>query len=279
MITRQRLLNLLALLCLALIIVHGGARASAQSLGISPAFVDAKVKSGATYTKDYTITNNSGVRLRIRCSTGDYWYDEQTNARVDGRPGTFPRSASSWVQFSPAEVVVEPHGAAVMKAVISVPQTASGGFYTLPIFDMQVADSSGAASREGTASASVSVNFRGLLMLSTIGNSEYNVEIMSGLVASPTPAAPLKILLDVRNRSTAHVNLRGQFAVLNATGGFAGRGKIDEQRFMPGQRNELGAAWANDLSPGRYTAIVTLTYERAGLEPASLAYEMTFEVK
>jgi hypothetical protein len=265
------------MLCLALIAAPGGARA--QSLGISPAFVDAKVKGGATYSKDYTITNNTGVRLRVRCSVGDYWYDERTNARIDGRPGTLPRSASSWVQFSPAEVIIEPHGAGLVRAVISVPQAAAGGFYTSPVFDIEAADGPAGAGREGTASAAVLVNFRSLLMLSTIAGSEYNVEIMGGHVAPPTPASPLRVALDVRNRSTTHVNLRGQFAVLNAAGGFAGRGKIDERRFMPGQRDELGAAWANELMPGRYTAVVTLTYERAGLEPASLVYEAQFEVK
>ena len=275
--TRQGLLNLLALLCLTLFAAPGGTRA--QTLGISPALVDAKVKSGATYSKEYTITNNTGVRLRVRCSVGDYWYDERTNARVDGRAGTLPRSASSWVQFSPPEVVVEPRGAAVVKAVISIPQAAAGGFYTTPTFDIEAADAPAGAGREGTASAAVLVNFRGLLMLSTTGGAEYNVEITGGRVTPPTAASPLGVSLGVRNRSTAHVNLRGQFAVLNAEGGFAGRGKIDEQRFMPGQRNELGAAWANELAPGRYTAVVTLTYERAGMEPASLVYEMPFEVR
>lgn len=276
---RPRLTNLLGLLCTAVALTHGAAGARAQSLGISPAFVDAKVRSGATYSKDYTLTNNTGVRLRVRCSVGDYWYDERTNARVEGRPGTLPRSASAWVQFSPAEFVVEPHGASVVRAVISVPQAAAGGFYTLPTFDIEAADGSGAAGREGTASAAVTVNFRGLLMLSTVGGSEYNVEIAGGRVEPPTPSSPLRLSLDVRNRSTAHVSLRGQFAVLNAAGGFAGRGRVDEQRFMPGQRNELSAAWADELAPGRYTAVVTLTYERAGLEPASLVYELPFEVR
>ena len=275
----QRLSKLLGLLCTTLFIAHGVAGARAQSLGISPAFVDAQVRSGATYSKDYTLTNNTGVRLRVRCSVGDYWYDERTNARVEGRPGTLPRSASPWVQFSPAEFVIEPHGASVVRAIISVPQAASGGFYTLPTFDIETANAAAAASREGTAAASVRVNFRGLLMLSTIGSSEYSVEILGAHAEPPTSSSPLKLSLDVRNRSTAHVTLRGQFAVLDAAGGFAGRGRFDEQRFMPGQRNELATAWANELVPGRYTAVVTLTYDRAGPEPASLVYEIPFEVK
>jgi hypothetical protein len=278
MLILLRLPHLFVSTCGVLVLVALCATAArAQSLGISPAFVDAKVASGATYTRDYTVTNNSGTRLVIRCSVADYWYDERTNARVDGRPGTLPRSASSWVQFSPSEVVVEPHASAVVKAVITVPQSAAGGFYTVPVFDIEMADAR--TTRDGTASAAVAVNFRGLLMLSTAGNSEYNVEIMGGRITPPTLSSPLKIVLDVRNRSTAHVSLRGQFAILNSAGGFAGRGKIDEQRFMPGQRNELGTSWPGELAPGRYTAIITLTYERAGLEPTSLLYEQVFEVR
>jgi hypothetical protein len=275
MMTRRRFLHLLATTCAILLGALGAV--SAQSLGVSPAFVDAKVKSGATYTRDYTITNNSGARLVVRCSVADYWYDDRTNARVDGRPSTLPRSASSWVQFSPAEVFVEPHASALVRMVITVPQSAAGGFYAVPTFDIEAAEARPA--RDGTASAAVAVNFRSLLMLSTTGNSEYNVEVVGGKVIPPTPSSPFGIVLDVRNRSTAHVGLRGQFAILNAAGGFAGRGRIDEQRYMPGQRRELATSWAGALAPGHYTAVVTLTYERAGQEPASLLYEQAFEVR
>lgn len=277
MMTRRRFSHLFATTYAILLGALGAGAANAQSLGVSPAFVDAKVKSGATYTRDYTITNNSGARLVVRCSVADYWFDDQTNTRVDGRPGTLPRSASSWVQFSPAEVFVEPHASAVVRVVITVPQSAAGGFYTVPTFDIEAAEARPA--RDGTASAAVAVNFRGLLLLSTAGNSEYNVEIVGGKAAPPTPSSPLGIVLDVRNRSTAHVGLRGQFAILNAAGGFAGRGRIDEQRYMPGQRRELATSWPGELTPGHYTAVVTLTYERAGQEPASLLYEQAFEVR
>ncbi len=260
--------------CALLAALAAGARA--QTLGISPAFVDARVKSGATYTKDYTITNNTAARLRVRCSVADYWYDEH-NARVDGRAGTLPRSASPWVQFSPAEASVEPHGSAVIKAVITVPQQANGGFYTVPVFDIEPADR--AAANPGTASAGVAINFRGLLMLTTLDSTEYNVEVMGGRAEPPGASRPLELQLDVRNRSTAHVNLRGQFALLDAAGRFAGRGRLDAQRLMPGQRNTVNASWAGELTPGRYTAVVTLSYDRAGEDAASLIYELPFDVK
>src|SRR5712691_6034709 len=114
-------------------------RAQAQSLSFTPAFVDAKVKRGATYTKAFTVSNGTTTRLRLRCSLGDFWYGEN-NERIDGLPGTLPRSASPWVQFSPTELVIEPNSSATVNAVITIPQTAAGGYYTTPIFEAEAAD-------------------------------------------------------------------------------------------------------------------------------------------
>src|SRR6187397_2684966 len=96
--------------CVSALLLSTGAKAHAQkqSLGLTPALVDANVKRGLTYTQNFTVVNNTTTRLRFHCMVSDYWYDEQTNARVMGRPGTLPRSASTWVQFAPEEVIVDP---------------------------------------------------------------------------------------------------------------------------------------------------------------------------
>jgi hypothetical protein len=257
----------------------GAAKTHGQTLAISPAFVDAKVKRGATYNKAYSIANNTGTRLRFRFSVGDYWYDEN-NGRVDGRPGTLPRSASLWVQFSPAEVVIEPRSSTTVNAIITVPLTAAGGYYTTPIFEAEAANTSAATTLpKGALNASIALRFCGLLMLTTEDATEYNVEIMNGNVTPPSASAPLEMQIDVRNRSTAHARLRGIFAILNSVGGLAGSGKIEEKRYLPSQRDVLHAAWAGELAAGHYTALVTLTYDRAGMESATLVYEMPFDVK
>jgi len=254
-------------------------RAHGQTLAISPAFVDAMVKRGATYNKVYTIANNTGTRLRFRFSVGDYWYDEN-NSRVDGRAGTLPRSASPWVQFSPAEVIIEPKSSGTVTATITVPQTAAGGYYTTPIFEAEAADDPAAqTASNGAITASIALRFCGLLMLTTEDATEYNVEIMGGSTTPPSVSAPLEVQLDVHNRSTTHARVRGVFAVLNSAGGLAGRGKIDEKRYLPGQRDVLRAPWAGELTRGHYTALVTLTYDRAGLGPATLVFETPFDVK
>jgi hypothetical protein len=247
-----------------------------QSLGLAPAFVDANVKRGATYVQNFTIANQTTTRLRFRCSTADYWYDKQ-NGRLMGRPGTLPRSASTWMQFTPAEVVIEPNSSAVVKAVISVPQDAAGGYYTVPLFEGEPFINE--AESQHTSAASFAVRLGGLLMLAVEATSEYNVEVMSGKVTPPSASSELEMELDIANRGNAHARLRGIFAILDASGKMAGRGRIEEQRFLPGQRQTLKAPWSGELAPGSYVAVITFSYDRAGMEPATLIYELPFEIK
>lgn len=265
--------------CCALLCCLGAAQAQQpNSVAITPVLIDARVKRGASYTQTYTLSNNTGSRLRFTTSFEDVWYDEN-NKRTSGRAGTLPRSASLWVQFSPAEAVVEPRSSVTVKAVITVPETAAGGYYTVPIFAAMPVDQPAVGPAQ-TATATIGLRFRGLMMITTLDASQYNVEITGGQVSPPTAASELKLHLDLHNRGTTHARVRGAFAILNAAGELAGRGAIEAKRYLPGQRNLLQAGWAGVPPPaGKYTCLITLSYDRVGMEPATLVYEIPFEVK
>jgi hypothetical protein len=278
---RLKLLITLACSVAALLCCFGQAQAQQNSVAVTPASIDAKVKRGATYTQTFTLNNNTGTRLRFKCSVVDVWYDED-NKRMTGRPGTLPRSASLWVQFSPAEVIVEPRSASTVKAIVMVPPTAAGGYYSVPVFEAMPIDpvlADAALAKVSTAKATIGIRFNGLMMFTALDTTEYNVEIIGGQISPPTASSEFGIQLDVRNRSTAHAGVRGAFAILDAAGALAGRGTIEVKRYLPGQRKTLQAAWAGELKPGIYTCVTTLSYNRVGLEPATLVYELPFEVK
>lgn len=245
----------------------------AQSLGLTPATMEATVKRGGSYINAFTLSNGTNARLRVRCSVSDYWYDEN-NQRITGRAGTLPHSASLWVQFTPAEIIIEPRSSGTVNALITVPPGASGGYYTVPIFETEPADIS--TPEAGTAQANIRVRLEGLLLLTTDVATEYSVEVMAGQITAPTTASPLEMSLDVRNRGTSHARVHGVFALLDASGKLAGRGKIDEKRYMPGQRKTYQTVWAGELAPGSYTALITLSYDRAGMAPATLVHEIPF---
>ena len=272
--------DVLIVTVLALLICSGSALSQTASVTITPASVDTRVKPGASYTKNFTLVNNSDERLRFRASAEDVWIDEN-NARQEGRPGTLPRSASLWIQFTPNEVVIEPHGTAVIKALITVPQGLAGSFYTVPVFDVAPVKTSVItnAALTNVATASIGVRFRTLMMLTTETGAEYNVELTGAKVTPPTASSELELNLDLHNRGNAHAKMRGAFAILDSAGQLAGRGTIDEKRILPTQQKALKGKWAGELKPGDYTCVITLSYNRIGMEPASLVKEVSFKVK
>jgi hypothetical protein len=180
------------------------------------------------------------------------------------------------VQLSPSEVIIEPHSSASVKAIITVPLAATGGYYTMPVFEAMPVKSEAASGN--TATAAIGIRFRGLVMLTTEDANEYVVEIMGGKAVPPTASTPLELDIDVRNRGTVHARVSGVFAILDAKGGLAGRGKVEAVKFLPGQRNMMKVPWTGELPTGLYTAVVTLNYDRVGMEPATLVYELPFEV-
>ena len=256
--------------------------ASAQtSVGITPASFDAKVSRGTSYTKTFNLVNNTNTRLRFKCSVADMWYDEANN-RMSGRAGTHQRSASLWIQFSPDEIIVEAHSSATVNAVITVPQIARGSYYSVPVFEAMPADPVSPDARPGqvsTAKAAIGLRLNGLILLTTLEGAEYNLEIVGGQITPPTASAELAMQLDVRNTGNAHIRVRGSFAILGASGALAGRGSFEEQRYLPDQRKMLTTGWAGELPPGKYIAIITLIYDRVGLEPATLLYELPLVVQ
>ena len=271
---------LILIACAAVSCFFKDAQAQQDSMAVTPVSVEAKVKRGSSYTQTFTLTNNTGTRLRFRCSVLDVWYDDRNN-RITGAPGTLPRSASPWVQFIPGDVLVEPRTSTKVKAIIIVPQTAAGGYYTMPVFETLPLGTSmhvSTTSQGNTATASFTVRFRGLMMITTLDASEYNVEILGGRIVPPSSSTQFLVELDLLNRSTAHVRVRGSFAILNYSGDLVGRGTIPEKRYLPGQHNTLRTEWAGELPPGKYTSVITLSYDRVGSEPATLIYELPLVV-
>jgi hypothetical protein len=169
----------------------------------------------------------------------------------------------------------------VIKATITVPKDASGSFYTVPVFEAAPVEKrviSGTANAF-SATASIAIRFCALMMLTTETGAEYNVEIMGSKVVPPTASAEMELSLDLRNRGTAHAKVRGAYAIVDSAGKLAGRGKIDEKRFLPTQRNSITSKWSGELKPGDYTAIVTLSYDRVNMDPMSLVQELSFQVR
>lgn len=245
-----------------------------QSVAIAPAFAEATVKRGATFSQKFTITNGTGTRLRFTTSVEDYWNDA-SNTRVTGRAGTLPHSAAAWVQFSSVEIKVEPGTSSIITVLISVPLTATGGNYAMCFFRGDPVDE---VTRDANSSANIAIRLGAPLLLSVEGASVYDVAVLATRVSAPTSNSEFEADLEVINRGDAHARLDGMFAILDASGRLAGRGRVEEKRYFPGQHDTSRIRWAGELAPGAYTIVVSLRYDRAGAQPGSLQVEVPFEV-
>lgn len=249
-----------------------------SGLGLAPALVDVSTRRGTTFSQTYTLENGTATRVRFRCSTGDFWYDAN-NQIVLGQSGTLPRSGALWTQFTPSEIIAEPHTSVVVKALITVPLEASGGYYLTPIFEAEAATPPGADPNEPNGKASLAVQMYSLLLLTVADAADYQIAIVGGQATPPTATAELSLKLNVVNRGTVHARVRGVFAILDTNGKVVGRGKTDEKTLLPEQRFNLPGSWAGELPPGSYINLVTLTYNRVGQPPATVVYEIPMQVK
>lgn len=276
--TKQTPLILIA--AITLLSCYSSASAQKISVAITPASVDAKVSRGTSYSQTFTLINDTGTRLRLKCSLADMWYDEN-NRRVAGLAGTSKRSASSWIQFSHEELIVEAHSSGSVKALVTVPRTAAGSYYSVPVFEAMPVDpvANVTSPKANTANARIGLRFNALMMLTILDAVEYDLEIIGGRITPPTASAELALELNLRNRGNAHVHVRGEFAILNASGVLVGRGAIEAKRFLPEQKNILPAGWAGELPPGTYTSVITLSYDRVGKDPATLVYELPMVIQ
>ena len=117
---------LLGLGCLAAL----AGNSHAQSLGLAPAQVRETFKPGVPFQFDLSTVNSGDTAVDMHVEITDFWYDEK-NEKVFSSPGTSPRSAANWIQFVPDHFEVGPHGTQKMKAIVTPPSDAKGGYYAV----------------------------------------------------------------------------------------------------------------------------------------------------
>ncbi len=125
--SREMICRLLCgLACLAALAGH----AHAQSLGLAPGEVRETFKPGVPFQFDLSTVNSGDTAVDMHVEITDLWFDEK-NEKVFSSPGTSPRSAANWIQFVPDHFQVAPNGTQKMKAIVTPPSDAKGGYYAV----------------------------------------------------------------------------------------------------------------------------------------------------
>jgi hypothetical protein len=265
--SREVLYRLLCgLFCLAVLAGH----ARAQSLGLAPAQVVQEFKPGVPFEFDLSTVNSGDTPVDMHVEITDFWYDEK-NEKVFSLPGTSPRSAANWIQFVPDHFEVGAHGSQKMKAIVTPPADARGGYYAVLFVQSKPQLSFPKGDGQGV---STSMRIGCLVLLRAASTEEYKIELSSVKVTPPAETHGLSVDFDLLNASNTHVFPRARVAVLDTNRKMVAKAESDEKRFLPGQKNSMHVEWAGKLPAGNYTALLTVAYGEDRIETQQIAFSV-----
>jgi hypothetical protein len=265
-ITNRRLYLLIALVAMAI----GCAPAHAQSLGLAPAQVVEKFKPGVPFEFDLSTVNTGETPVDMSVEITDFWYDEK-NEKVFTSPGTSPRSAANWIQFVPDHFEVGAHGTQKMKAIVTPPSDAKGGYYATLFVQSKPQLSFPKNDGKGVFT---SMRIGCLVLLRAESTEDYKIALSNVKLTPPSDAHGLALDFDLLNSSNTHVFPVARVAVLDANRKMVAKAEGSEKRFLPGQKNSMHVDWAGNLPAGKYTAILTVAYGEDHIETQQIAFSV-----
>jgi hypothetical protein len=245
-------------------------RSGAQSLGLAPAQVVEKFKPGVPFQFDLSTVNTGDTPVDMHVEITDFWYNEK-NEKVFSSPGTSPRSAANWIQFVPDHFEVGPHGTQKMKAIVTPPSDARGGYYATLFVQSKPQLSFPKSDGKGVFT---SMRIGCLVLLRAEDTEDYRIELSGVKLAPPDEAHGLSVDFDLLNGGNTHIFPVARVAVLDGNRRLVAKAESEEKRFLPGQKNSMHVEWAGKLPPGDYTAVLTVAYGEDRIETRQLAFNV-----
>lgn len=244
--------------------------AAAQSLGLAPGEVREKFKPGLPFEIDLATSNDGTSPVEMSVEIADFWYNEK-NEKIFPAPGTEPRSAANWIQFVPERFEVPAHGSQKMKAIITPPSDAKGGYYAVLFVQSKPQLSFTKSSGQG-----VFTNMRlgCLVLLDAEKTEDFKIELSNVKLVPPSAAQRLELNFDLLNASNTHVFPVARLAVLDGEKKLVAKAQTEEKRFLPGQKDSIHVTWAGSLPAGNYTAVLTVTYGEDRIETRQMSFSV-----
>jgi hypothetical protein len=247
-----------------------GLHASAQSLGLAPAQVVEKFKPGVPFEFDLSTVNTGDAAVDMSVEVTDLWYDEK-NEKTFSAPGTSPRSAANWIQFVPDRFQVGPHGTQKMKAIVTPPADAHGGYYAVLFVQSKPQLSFNKAEGKGVFT---SMRIGCLVLLRAENTEDYKIQLSDLSVTPPNDTRGLSVDFNLLNASNTHVFPVARIAVLDANHKLTAKAESPEKRFLPGQKDAMHVEWAGKLPAGNYTAVLTVAYGEDRIETQQVPFSV-----
>jgi hypothetical protein len=245
-------------------------RCGAQSLGLAPAQVVEKFKPGVPFQFDLSTVNTGDAPVDMHVEITDFWYNEK-NEKVFSAAGTSPRSAANWIQFVPDHFEVGAHGTQKMKAIVTPPADARGGYYATLFVQSKPQLSFPKGDGKGVFT---SMRIGCLVLLRAEETEDYKIELSNVKLSPPDEAHGLSVDFDLLNAGNTHVFPVARVAVLDGNCKLVAKAESEEKRFLPGQKNAMHVEWAGKLPAGSYTALLTVAYGEDRIETQQVPFNV-----
>lgn len=252
----MRIRHILPIIALATVAVSWPVHAHAQSLGLAPAQVVEKFKPGVPFEFELTTANSGDNPVEMSVEITDLWYNDK-NEKTFNAPGTSPRSAANWIQFVPEHFDVGAHASQKMRAIVTPPADARGGYYAVLFVK-----SKPALSFDKKDGKSVFTNMRigCLVLLSAEKTEQFKIAVSDLLLTPPSANRGLRLDFNLENQGNTHVFPLPRLAILDSHHKLVGKAEADMKRYLPGQKDAMHVDWTGSLPPGDYTAVLTISY-------------------
>jgi len=231
--------------------------ANAQSLGLAPAEVQYKFKPGQPFQFDLSVSNDGDSPVVMQVDVTDLWYNDK-NEKTFGPPGSSPRSAANWIEFVPRRFVAPAHGTGKVRVVVTPPFQVSGGYYAV-VFVTSKPELVQAATAEKKA-VYANIRLGSLILLTAEKTEDYKIDVSDVRFTPPSATRRLEADFLVSNNGNTHVFPNARIAILNSAHNLIAVTEGEDKRYLPQQRDRLSVSWGGTLSPGNYTAILSVVY-------------------
>jgi hypothetical protein len=261
--------NPLKLSLLFLLLTLAANVALGQSLALAPAQIVQDFKPGVPFEYSLAVENKGSEAAELHVQVTDFWYNEK-NDKTFNAPGTSPRSAANWIQFVPETFEVAAGGTQKMKAIITPPADARGGYYAVLFVESKPV----ATNKQTEDGKRVFTNMRigCLVMLTAKSTESYNVALGDLNLTPPADNQALKLSFSLDNESNTHVFPQARLAILSPEHKLVAKAEGEAKRFLPGQKDSMKVEWNGELNAGDYTAVLSLVYGGTHTETRQIAF-------
>lgn len=242
------------------------------AVGLDKPSMKIVAKPGETKTEVIKVENNGDRESFIQAYKQDWLLNEE--GKLEYRPaGALPHSCSDWINISPAQFTISPKGKQEVTVVLSVPEDATGGHYSIIFFE----STAGTGTKPDGTSVRIAGRIATVVYQETEGRTNKAGEIAALKISEPDEDKPLRLTYEFENKGNAYIKARGFINILDKDGNLYG--KAEEKRgtgTLPGGKFQGDIEWLGTLPEGDYSALLTLDI---GEEVSPLLKEAEIKVK